>query len=537
MHLPGDSNLGMRLPAAMSIIGAAGGTFRSHFPIDSHHGIPYKLASDPDDFVYRGRSVIQTKIVATLGPATDSLDMILKLIDAGVDVFRLNFSHGTLEQHAATYRQINRAREQTGALVAVMGDLCGPKIRIDPVEDDEFEIARGDTLEIVAEHMVGGPGRVSTNRPELIGEVKPGHRVLIDDGMVRLRVDDVHDDRLECICEVGGMIRTRKGLNLPDSDLEMSALTDKDREDLAWALDNDLDYVALSFVRSAKDLHELRELMPLEDRCRIVAKIETVQAIKYMDQIIEAADVILVARGDLGVEMDLARVPILQKRIVRQCQNAAKPCIVATQMLQSMVESPVATRAEVSDVANAILDKSDCVMLSAETSIGNYPLEAVDMLSKTALFTEDEMRHRNRASRMDPALTMRRITTAVAHGASTLARELEAKVVAVWTDTGNTARLLSKTRLGVPVVGLSSEELVGRRMAMYFGVIPVCMKRHHDILQMLRDVDAELLRRDLVKPNDLIVVVAGTRLEHAGATNALLIHLVSHDDTLPPVFV
>lgn len=480
--------------------------------------------------------MIQTKIVATLGPATDSLEMILKLIAAGVDVFRLNFSHGTIEQHAATFRQIKKACEQTGEMIAVMGDLCGPKIRIDPVEDDEFEIARGDKLEIVAEHMVGGPGRVSTNRPELVKEVQVGHRVLIDDGLVRLRVDRVLEDRLECTCEIGGMIRTRKGLNLPDSDLEMSALTDKDREDLAWALENNLDYVALSFVRSAKDLQELRELMPLEDRCRIVAKIETVQAIKYMDQIIEASDVILVARGDLGVEMELARVPILQKRIVRQCQNAAKPCIVATQMLQSMVDSPVATRAEVSDVANAILDKADCVMLSAETSVGTYPLESVEMLTKTALYTEDEMRLRNRASRMDPALTMRRVTTAVAHGASLLARELEAKLVAVWTDTGNTARLLSKTRLGMPVVGLSSDELVCRRMAMYFGVIPICMARHRDILQMLKDVDTELLKRGLVKPNDLIVVVAGTRLDQTGATNALLIHLVSDGETHVPVF-
>lgn len=481
--------------------------------------------------------MIQTKIVATLGPATDSLDMILKLIDAGVDVFRLNFSHGTLEQHAATYRQIKKARDETGEPVAVMGDLCGPKIRIDPLEDDEFEIARGDMLEIVAEHMVGGPGRVSTNRPELIHEVKVGHRVLIDDGMVQLRVKRIHSDRLECACEVGGAIRTRKGLNLPDSDLEMSALTDKDREDLAWALENELDFVALSFVRSAKDLQELRELMPIDDHCRIIAKIETVQAIKHIDQIIETADVILVARGDLGVEMDLARVPILQKRIVRQCQHAGKPCIVATQMLQSMVTSPVATRAEVSDVANAILDKADCVMLSAETSIGNYPLESVDMLSKTALYTEDEMRLRNRGSRVDAALTMRRITTAVAHGASLLARELEAKIVAVWTDTGNTARLLSKTRLGMPVIGLSSEQLVCRRMAMYFGVIPVCMDRNQDTLAMLADVDAELLRRDLVKPDDLIVVVAGTRLEQSGATNAMLIHLVSENESTPPRFV
>lgn len=480
--------------------------------------------------------MIHTKIVATLGPATDSEEMIRQLIDGGVDIFRLNFSHGTLEQHAATYRRICKVREQMDALVAVMGDLCGPKIRVDPIEDDVFEISRGETLQIFAEHRVGSADGVSTNRPELVREVKAGHRLLIDDGAVRLRVKESHDDHLICTCEVGGEIRTRKGINCPDSDLEMSALTDKDIEDLEWAVEARLDYIALSFVRSAKDLHELRERLPLDDEMRVVAKIETVHAIRYLDDIIEASDVILVARGDLGVEMDLARVPILQKKIVRACQNAAKPCIVATQMLQSMVESPVATRAEVSDVANAILDKTDCVMLSAETSVGTYPLESVETLTKTAQYTEEDLRLRNRASRIDANLTMRRVTTAVAHGASLLARELDAKLVAVWTGTGNTARLLSKTRLGVPVIGLSKDAHVCRRMAMYFGVTPICMERHRDVLQMLREVDDALLQRNLVKPNDLIVVVAGTRLEHQGATNALFIHLVSDGDEFTPVF-
>lgn len=480
--------------------------------------------------------MIHTKIVATLGPATDSEEMIRQLIDGGVDIFRLNFSHGTLEQHAATFRRICRVRDAMNSMVAVMGDLCGPKIRVDPIEDDGFEIARGDTLEFFAEHRVGSAAGVSTNRVELIREVKVGHRLLIDDGSVRLRVREEHDDRLVCVCEIGGEIRTRKGVNCPDSDLEMSALTDKDIEDLDWAIESKLDYIALSFVRNAKDIQELRERLPLDDEMRVVAKIETVHAIRFLDDIIEASDVILVARGDLGVEMDLARVPILQKKIVRACQNAAKPCIVATQMLQSMVDAPVATRAEVSDVANAILDKTDCVMLSAETSVGSYPLESVETLVKTAQYTEEDLRIRNRASRIDASLTMRRITTAVAHGASLLARELDAKLVAVWTGTGNTARLLSKTRLGVPVIGLSKDPHICRRMSMYFGVIPVCMERHRDVLQMLREVDTELLERRLAKIGDLVVIVAGTRLDHQGATNALLIHLVSDGEDFSPVF-
>lgn len=478
--------------------------------------------------------MIQTKIVATLGPATDSVEMLKELIDAGVDVFRLNFSHGNLEQHARTLARIRKACEETGSMAAVLGDLCGPKIRVDPVEDDAFEIIRGRKIDIVAGHVVGNAERISTNRPELINEVKPGHRVLIDDGAVRLRVESTHSDKLTCVCEVAGLIKTRKGLNLPDSTLAMSAMTAKDREDLAWAIANELDYVALSFVRSAADLHELNGLLPLTGcEIRTVAKIETPAAINHIEEIIEIADVIMVARGDLGVEMDLAQVPVLQKKVVRMCQTSGKPVIVATQMLQSMVESPTATRAEVSDVANAILDGGDAIMLSAETSVGKYPVEAVRMMGEIARETESYLRSRNESIRVDAARTLRRITTAVAHGASLLTRELEARLVAVWTDTGNTARLLSKTRLSVPVIGLSPDVHVCRRMSMYYGIMPIQAKRPERILQMLRELDAILTREALVSPNDLIVVVAGTRLDREGATNALLMHLVTGAESAP----
>lgn len=479
--------------------------------------------------------MIHTKIVATLGPATDSVDMICRLLDAGVDVFRLNFSHGTLEQHARTYDHVRKACRQRGSMAAVMGDLCGPKIRLDPVEDDAFDIARGDQITLVGGHVVGTAERISTNRPELVREVGIGHRVLIEDGLIRLRVSKLLDEGLRCVCEVGGTIRTRKGVNLPDSTLDMSTLTDKDREDLAWALENGLDYIALSFVRSEEDLRELRELMPLDGAdCRVVAKIETVQAIEHLDAIIESADAILVARGDLGVEMDVEKVPVLQKRIVRGCQAAGKPVIIATQMLQSMVTQPTATRAEVSDVANAILDTADGVMLSAETSVGAYPVESVQMLERIAKHTEDYLRTRGETARVDPGRTLRRLTTAVAHGASLLARELEAELVAVWTETGNTARLLSKTRLGVTVVGLSPSDHVCRRMSLYYGVVPVRLTRDDEASRMFRHLDATLLDRALAAPGDLIVVIAGTRLERHGETNALLVHLVGSEEQAPP---
>ncbi len=471
--------------------------------------------------------MIHTRIIATIGPASDSSEKLGQLIDAGVNVFRLNFSHGELAQHAAALERIKAAREQRGVHVAVMGDLCGPKIRVDTVEGGSFMLAAGDRIEVVREHVAGTRGRISTNRPELVGEAKVGHRLLIDDGNVRLRVESTSGKSLQCMCEVGGAVSSRKGVNVPDTDLVMSALTDKDRADLAWAMENRLDYIAMSFVRTAADLRELRDLMPLSNcETRVVAKIETPQAARHLEEIIESADAVLVARGDMGVEMELAQVPIIQKRITRLCRKAGKPAIIATQMLQSMVSSPTATRAEVSDVANAILDSADAVMLSAETSVGQYPVESVAMMAGIAAETESFVDEAGEAGQVEVSASMRPVATAVAHGAALLARELHAKLVAVWTQTGNTARLLSKSRLGVPVVGLSPDEHVCRRMCMYYGVRPFQLARKERITEMLRDVDEALLSHGATKRGDLIVVVAGTRLKEVGATNALLIHLV-----------
>lgn len=471
--------------------------------------------------------MIRTKIIATIGPASDSLEALGNLLDAGVNVFRLNFSHGTLQQHAIVYDRIRSVCRQRGIPAAVMADLCGPKIRVDPVEDDAFLLREGDAIDIVAGHVVGNPEHISTNRPELVREVREGHRILIDDGQVRLRVLSVEADRLRCACEVGGPVSTRKGVNLPDSQLAMSAMTDKDREDLAWAIEHDVDYVAMSFVRSAADLRELRDLLPLsDDRCRVIAKIETTQAIEFIDDIIESADAVLVARGDLGVEMDLARVPLLQKEMTRKCRAAGKPVIIATQMLQSMVECPTATRAEVSDVANAIFDAADAVMLSAETSVGKYPLDAVRMLTRIARETEQFLDQADGGAIFDRSAFLPRVATAVAHGANLLARDLDARLVAVWTQTGNTARLLSKCRLPVPVVGLSQDEHVCRRMALYYGVQAAQLERNDEVLAMLADVDAMILERGLAQRGEMVVVIAGTRLQQVGSTNALLIHLV-----------
>jgi len=479
--------------------------------------------------------MIRTKIIATVGPASESPETLRRLIEAGVDVFRLNFSHGTLEQHARVFERIRAASRELGRFVAVMGDLCGPKIRVDPIEDDAFEICPGDRIEIVEGHVVGTPRRISTNRPELIGEVAVGHRLFIDDGSVRLRVEAAGEDHLRCVCEVGGRIATRKGINVPDSEPAMSALTAEDRENLAWACARGVDYIAMSFVRSAADLAELRRLLPdRDDACRLVAKIETAHAVRRLDEIIEAADVVLVARGDLGVEMDLARVPLVQKDITARCAAAGKPVIIATQMLQSMVGSPTATRAEVSDVSNAILDGADCVMLSAETSVGSFPVHSVEMMATIAEKTEAFLCERAPAGRIRGAPSARPVATAVAHAAALLAGELHARLVAVWTQSGNTARLLSKCRMDARIIGLSPDEHVCRRMCLYYGVQPVRMARRPQLVDMLRDVDDMLLERGWARTGDPLIAVAGTQLRQIGSANALLIHLLGSTETGSP---
>ena len=471
--------------------------------------------------------MIRTKIIATVGPASRSTDTLIRLIKAGVDVFRLNFSHGTIADHGTALQAIRSAAAECQAVVAVLGDLCGPKIRVDPVQHDSFDLPTGAKIRIVAEPVLGNAERVSTSRPQLVHEASVGHRILIDDGMIRLRVEKAENQSLLCQCEAGGTVRSRKGVNLPDTDLQMSSMTEKDRADLAWALAHDVDYIALSFVRRAEDLEELRAAMRACGRLApIVAKIETPQAINDLQRIIETTDVVLVARGDLGVEMDLACVPLLQKDITARSQRAGKPVIVATQMLQSMVEHPSATRAEVSDVANAVFDLADAVMLSAETAVGAYPVAAVEMMNRIAQETETYLARNGFFARIDADDSLNPIATGVVRGATTLARELRARLIAAWTRTGNTVRLLSKCRPDRLIVGLTPDETVCRRMALFYGVLPVQMPETANQEEMLHRLDEWVRRHQMAEEGDLVIVAADTRLAGPGSTSALLMHLV-----------
>jgi pyruvate kinase len=472
-----------------------------------------------------GTHAAGTKIVATLGPATASPEVIERLLRAGVDVVRLNFSHGRRADHAEALRAVRALSARLDLPVAVMGDLCGPKIRLGEISGGAVDIAAGDRLRILRQPMLGDAQRVSANRAEMFDGVQIGHRVLIDDGAVRLRVSAKDADGLVCTCEVGGKLSDHKGLNLPDTDLQIAALTDQDLQDVAWAVEAGLEYLALSFVRRAEDVEQLRQrLAGLQADCEIISKIETRHALDNLEAIIEASDVVLVARGDLGVEVDIATVPRWQKDITARCRRAGKPAIIATQMLQSMVHSPTPTRAEVNDVANAIYDGADAVLLSAETAVGEYPVQAVEMLERVAL--ETEAYDQDRLSPLARGGGTLEVASAVAASICAVADDIRAKAVVVWTETGTLARLVSKHRLDRPVVALTASPTVRRRASLYYGVRPFQTLPPKEANELLVQADRVAIAGGWAAAGDLIVVGFGPHSLAGGETGAIVIHTV-----------
>ncbi len=472
------------------------------------------------------RSAIRTKIVATLGPATDDPERLAAVLEAGVSVCRLNFSHGTHEDHARTLQNVRRWAQAHDRPIAVLGDLCGPKIRLNDVAGGAIDVHRGDTVQFVRGDAECTPGRFTTNYPRFVDEVDVGHRVFIDDGLVRFLVTDREPDAVVCTCTAGGRVLSHKGVNLPNTPLSTPALTEKDRVDLDWAIEHGLDYVALSFVREPRDVDELRACIQQRGgRPGVVLKIEKPQALEHLDTFIDQADAIMIARGDLGVEMDVWRVPLIQKEITARCRRAGKPVIVATQMLQSMVTNPIPTRAEVSDVANAILDLNDAVMLSAETAAGSYPDLAVTMMGHVAEATERYLRENEHYTRQ-PFSTTDDPAQAITYSAVQAARRLDARLVAAWTATGRTVRLLASRRLPMPVVGLTFDPHVYRQLSLLYGVIPLRTEPMSHPGKMARVLDQKLVEKRLAAPGDVIVVVTSTQPNQPGATDTTHVHRV-----------
>src|ERR1700710_2148863 len=428
----------------------------------------------------------RAKIVATLGPATSSYDNIRAIIDAGVDVARMNLSHGSYDVHEEVYRNVRKAAEDSGRAVAVLVDLQGPKIRLGKFEAGPYYLEQGDIFKITTEDVLGTKDLVGTTFKGLPQDVKPGDSLLIDDGKVRVEVLDTDGVRVRTEVVVAGTVSNNKGINLPGVAVNVPALSDKDEADLRWGLKLGADYIALSFVRDASDITRVHEIMEEEGRkVPVIAKIEKPQAVDHLEAIIDAFDAIMVARGDLGVELPLEAVPIVQKRTVELARRMAKPVIVATQMLESMISSPVPTRAETSDVANAVLDGADAVMLSGETSVGQYPVITVQTMARIVESTED-----HGLERIPPLGTRPRTQGgAITLAAAEVADFVDAKKACVFTESGDSVRRMTRLRSSIPIIGLTPEVGIRNRMALSWGVESYLVERVNHTDQLMVQVD------------------------------------------------
>jgi pyruvate kinase len=470
--------------------------------------------------------IIRTKIIVTVGPASGSAETLGQLARAGADVFRINFSHGDAAQHGQFLRNVRAVEAELGEPLAVMGDLCGPKIRVGPIRGGSMLLGDGHRLVIQREAIEGVPGRISTTLGELVDAVEAGQGVLLDDGRIRLVVREVCPPD-EVVCEVvrGGVLSSGKGVNLPHTSMALAALTEKDRRDAAWLAERDFDYVALSFVRTAADVAALRALLDAAGcDARIVAKIEKPQALEHIEEIVGAADAVMVARGDLGVEMALPSVPVTQKRIARLCRTMGQCCIVATQMLETMTHSPTPTRAEVSDVANAVLDGADAVMLSGETAVGEFPVAAVRMMD--SIVREVESYADETADRVRVSYAAARTAAALAAAVREVLAVEDVAAVAVYTATGTTARMLAKSRLPCPILGMAPDRAVARRMCLYYGVAAHQADAPEHTRDVLALAEAFARRHGIAESGDKLGGGSGRPLGKPGSTNTLVVHTV-----------
>jgi pyruvate kinase len=462
----------------------------------------------------------KTKIVCTLGPATDSPEGVAALIDAGCDVFRLNFSHGDREDHREKIRRIRKVSAAAGREVGILQDLGGPKIRLGTLPDEGIQLEAGMSVALGVDGLTG-EGVLPVSYPYLLEDVKAGERILLADGVVELEVKEIEGDRLVCAVLIGGTVTSRKGVNLPQAKLRVAAFTEKDRGDLEVGLEEGVDFVALSFVRHEDDLAPVRERLSHQDHPpMLIAKIEKPQAVDRLLPILEVVDGVMVARGDLGVEMPPEKVPMIQKEIIAAARRAGKPVITATQMLRSMVDSPRPLRAEASDVANAVLDGTDAVMLSEETAIGHYPTEAVHVLHRVALEAEPEIDHEEMLADSDsPAVPG--VTGSISRAAYELAAGIGAAAIVTTTESGDTARLVARLRPRTPVLALTTTAVVARQLDLSWGVIAAGVRATDRTEELGEAILAELARHGLGGKGNRVVITAGLPLGSSDSTNVI----------------
>ena len=466
----------------------------------------------------------KTKIVCTIGPATESKERLTFLVKAGMNVMRLNFSHGSFEEHQNRVDNLRAVMKETGKRVAIMQDLSGPKIRIGKFKDSKITLKVGQDFILTTEECEGDENKVFVNYNELPNEVDVGGFIMLQDGSKKLEVTKVEGNNIFTRVIVGGLLGSHRGVNVPGANLSLGLLTDKDKKDIEFGVKNKVDFVALSFVRKADDVRELREILNKAGSWSyIIAKIETPQAVEAIDEIIEVSDGIMIARGDLAIEIPAEEVPLVQKHIIHKCNTLGKPVITATQMMESMINNPVPTRAEISDVANAIIDGTDAIMLSEETTLGNYPIEAVEAMTKISLQIESEVYTRDTIAEYDES---HGITDVVSQAAVRVAHNIGATLIVTLTRRGHVPRMIARYRPAEPILALSDTDEKLNTLMLTYGCYPMLVPTFKDTCEIMNTVRSVTLDSELVRSGDKIVIVASMPIGASNDTNFIMVETV-----------
>jgi len=471
----------------------------------------------------------RTKIVCTIGPATEPIEMLRKLAAAGMNVARLNFSHGNYKDHARRIRDVRAVELENGSAIAILQDLPGTKLRIGDISEGTVTLNQGDRFVFTTRKVPGDKNEVYLPYLELVHQAKPGKRIFVDDGQLEFNIERATDTDIVTTVVVGGTLGGHKGINMPGAFVSLPSITDKDIEDLKFGLAHDVDWVAASFVRKASDLNPLRQIISdAHKSTRLIAKIERHEAVEDIDAIIQAADGIMIARGDLGVEMPIEQVPTIQKMIIKKCNEYGKPVITATQMLDSMIRNRQPTRAEVTDVANAIFDGTDAIMLSGETAIGRFPIESVEIMSKIALEAENSIDY-SRLLKEKTERVANTVTEAIAQASVEIAYDLQAAAIVTPTSSGATPRAVSKYRPAAPIIAAAMSAATWRQLALSWGVYPVLVKPAHDTDAMIAEAIDAIMQKNLIKRGETIVLTAGVPAGVPGGTNLIKVHVAGED--------
>ncbi|MEI4769291.1 pyruvate kinase [Psychrobacillus sp. FJAT-51614] len=471
----------------------------------------------------------KTKIVCTIGPASESEEMLKQLIEAGMNVARLNFSHGSHEEHAARIQKIREVSIKAGKIVGILLDTKGPEIRTHKMENDAIDLVSGQTIEISMTEVLGNKERFSITYEKLIEDVQVGSIILLDDGLIELIVTkiEVNEGIITTFVQNAGTLKNNKGVNVPGVSVQLPGITEKDAKDILFGIEQGVDFIAASFVRRSKDVLEIRELLEKNNgsHIQIIPKIENQEGVDNIDEIIQVADGLMVARGDLGVEIPAEEVPLVQKSLIQKCNDAGKPVITATQMLDSMQRNPRPTRAEASDVANAILDGTDAIMLSGETAAGLYPVESVQTMDKIAKRTENAIDYRSIVTKLSKGREVN-LTDAIGQAVAHTAINLKVKAVIAPTESGHTAKMISKFRPGVPIIAVTSSSLPSRKLTLVWGVYPIVGKKAYSTDEVLEVAVEESILHHYVTHGDLVVITAGVPVGEAGTTNLMKVHVI-----------